>query len=269
MTFNELLFCRIPFAIGLLNSALKEIRNKRILSACSLFEKLPNLDEELSTERVHGDFQIIKADVKKVKEKKLLHILDLSDEIMIILNEIPLENITLSIFKYWFDLMIFEMMLFADLWELSKNLEKKVDAVSLKLFKFFFGGLIHFKKMDITILDAEAETLEALKINAEISKNKKIGLHTFKEDMLIFTIERIKNYETVQDLIDDSPTKECPVCLDVTFTESTEFRFGLNCNHLLCLNCATLLAEYNKLNKLVITSFEKLVRKYNVFLYFG
>ena len=250
MTFNELLFCRIPFAIGLLNSALKEIRNKRILSACSLFEKLPNLDEELSTERVHDDFQIIKADVKMFKEKKLLHILDLSDEIMISLNEIPLEIITLSIFIYWCDLLMFEIMLFADLLEPSENLEKKVGVLSLKLFRFFFRSLIHFKKMDIKIVDAN--------INAEISKSSVV---TFKEKMLFYTFERLKNYETVQDLIDGSPTKECPVCMDVTFTESTEFRFRLNCNHLMCISCATQKVEYDRANKLV--------KIYNIFIYFS
>ena len=62
----------------------------------------------------------------------------------------------------------------------------------------------------------------------------------------MLAIERIQNYETTQDLIDGSPTAECPVCLDVTFTESTEFQFRLNCNHLVCIDCASQLANLNR-----------------------
>ena len=113
--------------------------------------------------------------------------------------------------------------------------------------------------MDIKIVNAN--------INAEISKSP---LLTFKEELLIDSFKTIKNYETIQDMIDGSPTAECPVCMDVTFTESTNFMFKLNCNHLLCVSCATLLDKYNTANRLVnITFMLKMCNVYPFLFYSG
>ena len=184
--------------------------------------------------------------VKMITEKERFQILDLSDKIMISLNEIPCESITLPIFTYWCDLYIFERN-FSNI-IVGDNSSKKCitveKSVAVKLHRFFFRGLIYFKKMNIQIVGAN--------INAQKSES------SFEDKFLIPIIERIKNCETIQDLIDSSPTAECPVCMDVTFTESTHFIFRVGCNHLVCLSCHDQLTESNN----------KLVNKYVIFIYF-
>ena len=159
---------------------------------------------------------------------------------MISLNEIPLENITLPIFKNWCDLLIFEHMLYFIIKEdnPSKKLFNKYNPVSLKVFRYFFRVLIYFKKMIIKIVDAN--------INSQKSES---SVDSFDKSFLMPVIERIKNCETIQDLIDGSPTAECPVCMDVTFTESNHFLIRVSCNHLVCLSCTEQIDELN--NRLV------------------
>ena len=255
-SFNKLLFFRNPSAIDLLNSAIDKIRSKNILSACSLFEKLEkepsNFEKELGAEIV--DFKKLIVVIKMVpkstyaKEKERFHILDLLDKIMISLNEIPWEKITLPIFKYWCDLFRFENMLHGIIIDdnPSKKIMNVVKSVDLKVHRFFFRGLIYFK-MNIQIVDAN--------INAQ--KSESLDVY-FKENFLIPIIERIKNCETIQELIDSSPTAECPVCMDVTFTESTEFVIRFGCDHLVCFSCHIQLTKSNY----------RLVNKYIIFLSF-
>ena len=226
-----------------MSSALEEIRNKNILSACSLFENLPKLEKGLGAEI--DDFVKLTIDAEIITEKERFHILELTDEIMISLNEIPRESITLPIFKCWCDLLIFQYM-FTIIMECDNSCEtliNVVNSVAMKVFRFFFRGLIHFKKINIKIVDAN---------------ESEISVDSSKEELLMLVIKRIKNYETIQDLIDNSPNAECPVCLDVTFTESTEFLISTTCNHLVCLSCALLIAE----------SSDTLVEKYIIFLSF-
>ena len=210
------------------------MRNKNILSACSLFEKLPELEMELSAEI--DNFEKLTNDDKLLREKERFHILDLSDKIMISLNKIPWESITLPIFKNWFDFLIFIDTLYVIIRDdnSSENLLNVVKLVDQKIFTFFFRALIHFKNMNIEIVDANV-----------IAQNSESSVVSFKDFFLMRVTERIRNCETIQDLIDSSPTKECPVCKDVTFTESTHFMFTMSCNHLVCLSCATLLVEFN------------------------
>ena len=226
-SFNILLFFRNSSAIEVLNSAFEEIRNKNILSACFLFGKLTKSSEITDFEKLPVD----------VKEKERFHIFDLSDKIMISLNEIPRESITLPIFKYWYDLLLFidtlHVIIMHD--NPSTNLISVVRSVDLKAFRFFFRGLIYFNKMNIKIGSI------IIYINTQKFESSVVS---FKEDFLMRVIERIKNCETIQDLIDGSPTAECPVCMDVTFTESTDFRFNIRCNHLVCLSCSDQLVKY-------------------------
>ena len=173
-------------------------------------------------------------------KNECFHIFDLLDKIMISLNEIPWESITLPIFKYWYDLLLFENMLcgISMGYNPSKNFMSELNSVDQKFYRFFFRGLIHFKKLNVKIVDAN--------INAQESEN---SIVSFKENLLMPVIERINNCETVQDLIDGSPNAECPICLDVTFTESTDFVFRVGCNHLVCLSCTQLAVKSN--NRLV------------------
>ena len=212
------------------------MRNKNVLSACSLFEKLPQHETV--------NFEKFKDDVKMLTEKEGFHIFDLFDKIMISLYEIPREIITLPIFKHWCDFKIFEKMLCSIIMDNnhSKNLKRKVILVHLKCNRFFLRGLIHFKKMNIKVLDAD--------INAQNSESSVVN---YKEKMLMLVIKRIKNCETIQDLIDSSPNEECSICMDVTFTESTPFLIRVNCNHLVCLSCTIKLEG-------------RLVEKYIIFL---
>ena len=228
--FDILLFFRHSSVIGLLNSAIKEMGNRNVLSAFSLFEQLPKFEI--------ANFEKLKADVKMLKEKERCHIFDLLDKIMISLNEISLESITLPIFKYWCDLFIFEYMLFMVFQKFDKpsnNLNEIIMSVNLKVSRFFFKALIHFKKLNIKIVDD----------NIVAQKSESLNV-ICKEKLLILVIERIENCETVKDLIDASPTKECPVCWNVTFTESTPFKFRLTCNHLVCISCQKMLDKLNK-----------------------
>ena len=190
----------------LLTKSLDELWNKRVMSACFLFEKLPKVTEQISDEM---------ADLGKLSSSFV--ILKLMDEIMISLNEIPWKSFTLSIFKCWCDLFLFENTLHAIILVdiPSQKLVTLVSSVNIKVRRFLFRGLIHFKKM----------------INAQKSESTVLSL---KENLLIEVLGRINNCETIQDLIDSSPTAD-PVCKDVTFTESTEFQFRLNCNHLVCI----------------------------------
>ena len=180
-------------------------------------------------------------------ENERFHILDLLDKIMISMSEIPWESITLSVFKNWYDLLIFENMLCRIIMvdSPSINLMNIVTSVDIKVYRFFFKSLIDFQKMNIKIVDANI-----------IAQNSENSFVHFKETKLMHIIERIKHCETIQDLIDGSPTPECPVCMDVTFTESTAFQFRLNCNHLVCHSCAHILADYNY----------RLVKKHFIFL---
>ena len=157
---------------------------------------------------------------------------------MISLNEIPWESITLPIFKYWYNLFLFEKMLYIIIKgdKSYENLIKVFLPVNHKVFRFFFKGLKHFKNMNIKIVDTN--------INAQKSESSVV---TYREKMLNLFIERIKNCETIQDLIDSSPTAECPVCMDVTFTESTDFLIRVGCNHLVCLSCSDQLVKYNNM----------------------
>ena len=197
-----------------MNSALEEIRNENVLSACSLFGNLPKPEEALGAEERH-------------------HILNLLVKIMFNLNEIPWESISLPIFKHWCDLLSFVNTLLRII--KSDNSSKIVmivlKSVTVKVFRFFFRGMIHFKMMNIKIVD-----------NAQKSES---SVDPFKEKFLMLVTKRIKNYETIQDLIDGSPTAECPVCRDVTFTESTDFVFRLGCNHLVCLGCEAMSIKAN------------------------
>ena len=222
-----------------MNSALEEIRDENILSACSLFENLPKLEKGLRLEK-------LKIYAKMLTEKEHFHILDLSDKIMISLIEIPWESITLPVFKYWCDLLMFEKMLSVIIMDNNsyENVMKVVNSVAKKMNRFFFRGLIHFKKMNIKIVDAN---------------EFEISVDSYKEELLMLAIERIKNCKTIQDLIDDSPNEECPVCMDVTFTEATDFAFRLGCNHLVCFSCEIQLAEFNN---------NWLVKNYFIFLSF-
>ena len=216
-----------------MNSSLEDIRNKKILSACSPFEKLPKHRKEFGTEI--AEFENFTIVVKMVKEKECFHILDLLDKIMITLNEITWESITLPAFKYWCDLLLFTDELSGTIEDgkPSENLTNLLDSVNLKVYRFFFRGLIHFRKMNIKIVDANnnAPNFES----SVVSRTEKFLMHS---------IERIKNYETIQDLIDDSPTAECPVCMDVMFTESTKFHFRISCNHLVCHSCVILADKF-------------------------
>ena len=210
----------------MLKSALEELQNDQ--SACSLFEELLNFGEVF--------IEKVIVDVKMLREEERLHIFDLLDKIVISVNEIPWLSITLPLFKFMCDLFLFENMLFGIIADIipSKNLMSVLKSVDQKFERFFFSGLLHFKKMNIKIVDANS--------NAQKSESSVVCR---KEEFLMHTIERIKNCDTIQDLIDSSPNEECPVCLDVTFTESTDFVFRVSCNHLVCSNCDTLLAKYN------------------------
>ena len=168
---------------------------------------------------------------------------------MISLNEIPWESITLPIFKYWCDLLIYGntvkcSKIMGDI--PSKNL-MNLKSENLKVIRFFFRGLIHLKKMNSKTVDDN--------INAQKSESSVVSS---KESFLILVMERINHCKTIQDLIDSSPTAECPVCKDVTFTESSLFQFRVGCNHLVCLSCHVQLTKFNK----------KLVNKYITFIYF-
>ena len=189
------------------------------------------------------DYESLILDAEIIKKERL-HILELSDEIMITLNEIPRESITLPIFKCWCDLFIFQDMLNIII-KSDDSCETLISVVNsvVIIYQFFFRGLIHFKKMNIQIVDAN---------------ESEISVDSYKEEFLMSFIEKIKNCETIQDLIDGSPNAECPVCMDVTFTESTHFKFRVGCNHLVCLSCHDQLTESNN----------KLVNKYVIFIYF-
>ena len=219
-----------------MNSALEETKNKNVLSACSLFDKLPKIEA--------GNYEKLRTDVQMLTAKERFHIFDLLDKIMISLNEIPWESITLSNFKHWCDLYFFRGMLCYNISD--KIMDPKIltevnESVKVKIFRFFFRGLIHFKKMNIKIVDANIPSVEW---NAQ----KTEGFHnSFKENILKLASKRIKNCQTIQDLIDGSPNKECPVCMDVTFTEETDFIFRVSCNHLLCPNCECGVFKINKL----------------------
>ena len=183
-------------------------------------------------------------------ENELIQILDLLAKIMTNLNKIPWEKqtrtcpfhpytcpITLSIFKYLCKLLLFEMELFSILRPddiHSKNYKNMLIEVFSISFRFFTRGQRHFKKFNFRIVDAY--------INAEKSESPFV---TFKEKMFLLVVKRIKNCDTIQDLIYASPTKECPVCMEVTFTESTPFNFRLNCNHLVCDSCRQMLKKSN------------------------
>ena len=205
-----------------MSSALEELGNKNILYACFLFEKL----EKAQIADLENDTVVDTA----VKEKDRFHIFDLLNKIMISWNEIPLESITLPIFKYWCSLMIFVMM--------DDNPSEKLmtvrNAVAAEVYRFFFKGLIHLKKMNIRIVDVN--------INAQKSESL---YDSCTENFLMLVIKRINNCETIQDLIDSSPTAECPICMDVTFTETTHFEFRLHCNHLVCHSCQHKLIKFN------------------------
>ena len=77
---------------------------------------------------------------------------------------------------------------------------------SHKVYRFFFRGVIHFK------------------INIEIAD---VNINREQEKFLLLVSQRIKSFETIQDMIDSSPTKRCQICLNVTFTETTPFKFRL------------------------------------------
>ena len=211
--------------IDLLNSAVENIRNLVLIDVGAQKNDLKNLTD----------------DFKMLKEKERLYILDILDKLMISLNESPLESITLPIFKYWYELFMFgnmsHIIIMGD--NASRNMKNVAKSVHQKVFTFFFRSLLHFKKMNIKILDAN--------INGPNSKS-----------FLMLAIEKIKNCETIQDLIDASPNTECPVCMAITFTESTEFIFRISCNHLVCENCTSKLAEFNNW----------LVKEYIIFAYF-
>ena len=241
---NTLLFFRNSPAIDLLDLAHTLLRDGYIVPAVSVFEKLPKLETELEK---------LTVDNKLVQVKKRLHILILSDKIMIILNKIPWESITLRTFKYWCDILFFVNTLYGIVEEdnSSKNVLNLAKSVDLKVFRFFFRGLIHFRKMNIEIVDAN--------INSVVSR---------KENFLMRVNKRIKNCETIRDLIDSSQNAECPVCKDVTFTESTDFVIKISCNHLVCLSCSDLLVEFNhRLVKNIYIFFFWLAR-YFCFRYF-
>ena len=212
--------------------------NRNVLSACSLFEKLPKYER--------ADFEKFTADVEMLTEKERFHIFDLLDKIMISLNKISWESITLPIFKYWCDLSIFENLFFGKFMgdiladNPSKDLENKLNSVDPKVRRFFLRGLLHFKKMNIKIVDTD--------INAQKSESSLL-----KDNWLMLYIKRIKNCETIQDLIDDSPTDECPICKNVTFTESTSFLIRVSCNHLVCCICAEEAFKYSRLVKKCIS----------------
>ena len=175
--------------------------------------------------------------------KERFHTYDLVDKIIISWNEIPLESITLSNFKYWCDLLIFEKMVCYEIKIIRRNMDRTIFMVSVKekFMRFLFRGLIHFKKMNIKVVDANI-------IAKEIKDQGNEGFHnSYKENFLMLVTERIKNCETTQDLIDGSPNKECPVCMDVTFTEATPFVFRLSCNHLLCHSCEMRVRKINRL----------------------
>ena len=186
-------------------------------------------------------------DVKLLTENERFQILDLSDKIMIGLNEIPRESITLPVFNYWYNFLVFERcfpnMIIGD--NSSKKFIDVMKSVAVKVYIFFFRSLIYFEKMNIQVVDAN--------INAQKSESY------VEIKFLMLVIERIKNCETIQDLIDGSPTAECPVCMDVTFTESTHFIFRVGCNHLVCLGC-TQLAVKSKSKK-------RLAKKYIYFFF--
>jgi len=64
----------------------------------------------------------------------------------------------------------------------SKNLLKALKPVTLKVFRFFFRGLIHFQKMNVKIADAN--------INAQKFESSAVSS---KEHFLMLSAERIKN----------------------------------------------------------------------------
>ena len=173
-----------------------------------------------------------------VNEKGRSNILNILDRIMSRLNKMPWESITLVIFKYWCDLLLFQNMLHVIINgdNSSENLIHELNIVSTHIFKFFFRGLLHFRKMNIKIVDAN--------INAQKFQSSAVSS---KEEFLTLSSERIRNCETLQDLIDGSPNAECPICLEVTFTESTHFVFRISCNHLVCYSCEEQAAKFSKL----------------------
>ena len=123
-------------------SALEEIQNKKILSACSRFEKLPKI--------LKADFEMLTVNVKMLPEKERFHVVDLFDKILISLNEVPWESITLPIFKYWCDLFLFEIMFYSVI-KCDKsygNLMNVATSVNANFFRFYFRALIHFKKVE-------------------------------------------------------------------------------------------------------------------------
>ena len=206
-----------------------------VVTACHFFRDLPELEEDLYAEIPnYENLPIFEKFANKLnEEKERFYILELSDKIMISLNKIPwgIDNkFTLSVFRRWCYLKSYIDTLHSVIRDdnFSTNLINVVKSVDLKVNRFFFSGLIYFKKMNIEIVN-------------------KSFLMDSREDFMDRVIQRIKNCETIQDLIDDSPTAECPVCMDVTFTESTHFRFTLSCNHLVCLSCSDQLVKYNNM----------------------
>ena len=90
----------------------------------------------------------------------------LSDKIMMRLNKIPWESITLPILKYWCDFLMFENILYIMIMahNTSKNLMNVVKSVDLKVFILFFRGPLCFKKMFMIFV---------LKYNIPLKKNLK------------------------------------------------------------------------------------------------
>ena len=178
-------------------------------------------------------YENIRSDDKILTEKELLQILKLLDKIMISFKKIPWENITVLIFNNWLGLLLFELELFSIMKAddvHSENYKNMLIVVFSKSFSFFLRGERHFQKMNITIV-----------INIDGQKVP------FRNSLQMGAIKRIKNCETIQDLIDASPTAECPVCKDVTFTESTPFVFRVSCNHLVCFSCQTQCIQHNNI----------------------
>ena len=63
-----------------------------------------------------------------------------------------------------------------------ENILSVVSSVAMKINRFFFRGLIHFKKINIKIVDAN---------------ESEISVDSYKEELLMLIIERIKNCETI------------------------------------------------------------------------
>ena len=72
-----------------------------------------------------------------VKRQEHLNILDLLDTNIISLNKLPWESITLPVFKYWCDLLLFENILYGIIMGInpSKKIRNVLDSVHLKYFR--------------------------------------------------------------------------------------------------------------------------------------